>query len=126
MRPLIALLALLTFGSAFADGSSSERVATPVHRYIIERTFPRGALDHLDQTVKSKVNENNALLGVRWIKSYANADETKTFCVYEAPSEAAVRKAAELNDLPVDSVTEVPVDLDSGVAQNSSAKVQRK
>jgi Protein of unknown function (DUF4242) len=48
---------------------------------------------------------------VRWVKSYANADETKTFCIYEGPSEAAVRKAAQLNELPVDSVTEVPVTL---------------
>ena len=36
-----------------------------------------------------------------------NADKTKTFCVYEGPSEAAVRQAAELNGLPVDSVMEV-------------------
>jgi len=50
-------------------------------------------------------------VGVRWVESYANADETKTFCVYEGPNEAAVRKAAELNKLPVDSITEVPVTL---------------
>ena len=34
-----------------------------------------------------------------------------TFCVYEGPSEAAIRKAAALNNLPVDSITEVPVTL---------------
>ena len=44
--------------------------------------------------------------------SYANADKTKTYCVYEGPDEAAVRKAASLNALPVDSVTEIPVDLE--------------
>jgi hypothetical protein len=42
------------------------------------------------------------------VQSYANADKTKTFCVYEGPNEAAVRKAAELNGLPVDRVMEVP------------------
>lgn len=42
---------------------------------------------------------------------HANAEKTKTFCIYEGPREAAVRKAAELNKLPVDSVTEVPVTL---------------
>jgi hypothetical protein len=31
--------------------------------------------------------------------------------VYEGPSEAAVRKAAQLNNLPVDEVMEVPVTL---------------
>jgi Nickel responsive protein SCO4226-like len=86
-----------------------------VHRYLIERTFPRGALDGLDAATKAKVNANNATLGVRWVQSYANADKTKTYCVYEGPSEAAVRKAAALNALPVDSVTEIPVDLTSGL-----------
>ena len=82
-----------------------------VHRYLIERTFPAGALKGLDASTKKKVNANNATVGVRWVESYANADETKTFCVYEGPSEAAVRKAAALNKLPVDSITEVPVTL---------------
>ena len=83
----------------------------PIHRYVIERTFPAGALDGLDAATKEKVNANNATVGVRWLHSYANADKTKTFCVYEGPSEDAVRQAALLNALPVDSVIEVPVDL---------------
>ena len=57
------------------------------------------------------MNANNASVGVRWIQSYANADKTKTYCVYEGPSEAAVRQAATLNALPVDNVVEIPVDL---------------
>jgi Protein of unknown function (DUF4242) len=82
-----------------------------VHRYLVERTFPAGALKGLDTATRKKVNANNASVGVHWVTSYANADETKTFCVYEGPSEAAIRKAAELNKLPVDSITEVPVTL---------------
>jgi hypothetical protein len=82
-----------------------------LHRYLVERTFPPGALDGLDADTKKKVNANNATVGVRWVQSYANASKTKTFCVYEGPSEAAVRKAAALNALPVDSITEVPVTL---------------
>lgn len=80
-------------------------------RWMIERTFPAGALDGLNSQVKAKVNANNATVDTRWIKSYANADKTKTFCVYEGPSEAAVREAAMKNGLPVDRVTEVPIDL---------------
>jgi len=48
-------------------------------------------------------------LGVTWEHSYANADKTKTFCIYTGPSEAAIREAAARNQLPVDSVTEIPV-----------------
>jgi Protein of unknown function (DUF4242) len=115
MKTLIALLATLLLAPAFAADEPAQPTASPtkspVHRYLVERTFPPGALDGLNAATKKKVNANNATVGVRWIQSYANADKTKTFCVYEGPSEAAIRKAAALNALPVDSVTEVPVTL---------------
>ncbi len=130
MKRLVVLLSVLAVTAAFAADPSAPPVqsATPaqsaataqsaaapangsLHRYLIERTFPAGALKGLDAATKKQVNANNASVGVRWIQSYANADETKTFCIYEGPSEAAVRKAAELNKLPVDSIMEVPVTL---------------
>jgi hypothetical protein len=115
MKALITVFLVLLLGSAFAADPPAQPVASAtkgyVHRYLVERTFPPGALDGLNAATKKKVNANNATVGVRWIQSYANADKTKTFCVYEGPSEAAVRKAAALNALPVDSVTEVPVTL---------------
>ena len=115
MKALIALLPVLFLNQAFAADLPAQPAAsaakTPVHRYLVERTFPAGALAGLDAATKKKVNANNASVGVRWIQSYANADETKTFCVYEGPSETAIRKAATLNALPIDSITEVPVTL---------------
>jgi hypothetical protein len=82
-----------------------------VHRYLVERTFPAGALDGLDAALKAKVNANNEKFRVHWLMSYANAEKTKTYCVYEGPSEEAIRKAAAANGLPVDAITEVPVTL---------------
>jgi hypothetical protein len=115
MKRLIAILSVLLLVPAFAADIPVQPAAAPVksvvHRYLVERTFPPGALDGLDAATKKKVNANNATMGVRWVQSYANADKTKTFCVYEGPSEAAIRKAATLNALPVDSITEVPVTL---------------
>jgi hypothetical protein len=115
MKKFIAALSVLLLAPAFAADlpaqSTAAAVKSPVHRYLVERTFPAGALKGLDAATKKKVNANNASVGVRWIKSYANAEQTKTFCVYEGPSEAAVRQAAVLNKLPVDSITEVPVTL---------------
>jgi hypothetical protein len=78
-------------------------------RYMITRTFPAGALDGVTPDVKKVVNENNRSVGVTWVQSYANADKTKTFCIYTGPSEAAVREAAQRNNLPVDAVMEIPV-----------------
>jgi len=109
MKITVALLAALLLSPAMANDITTPEAT--VHRYLIERSFPAGALDGLDAATKEKVNANNASLGVRWLHSYANADKTKTFCVYEGPSEAAVREAAMLNALPVDSVMEIPVDL---------------
>jgi hypothetical protein len=115
MKMLVTLLPILFLTQAFAADLPTPAPTpvpkTAVHRYLVERTFPPGALKGLDAATKSKVNANNASVGVRWVQSYANADKTKTFCVYVGPNEAAIRKAAELNKLPVDSVTEVPVTL---------------
>ena len=80
-----------------------------MHRYMIERTFPAGALDGLDSAAKAKVNATNTKYGAQWVTSYANSGKTKTYCVYNAADEAAVRAAAKANGIPVDKVTEVPV-----------------
>jgi hypothetical protein len=115
MKLLIIIASTLMVVRAVAGDAPTPTTTPPakttLHRYIVERTFPAHALEGLDSATKKKVNANNASVGVSWVESYANADETKTYCVYKGPSEAAVRKAAELNQLPVDSITEVPVTL---------------
>lgn len=117
MKVISLTLACLLMGVAFAgepaahSRASSMRAHQSVHRYLVERTFPAGALAGLDAATKAKVNARNASVGVRWVQSYATADKTKTFCIYEGPSEQAVRKAATLNHLPVDRVIEIPVTL---------------
>ncbi len=58
--------------------------AASKHRYLIERTFPAGALDGVDAATKQKVNSNNKTLDVIREKSYATADKTRTCCVYAA------------------------------------------
>ena len=107
MMKAFCVVAVMTIGGVAV---SAEQAPT-INRYMIERTFPAGALDGVDAAVKQKVNANNKSLGVTWEKSYANADKTKTYCVYDGPSEAAVREAAKLNGLPVDNVTAIPADL---------------
>ena len=112
MKTLTAVLASLLLGATLVAGAQSPPPASDdVHRYVVERTFTAGALDGLDAALKAKVNANNALFGVHWVMSYANSAKTKTYCIYEGPSEAAIRKAATANGLPVDSITEVPVTL---------------
>ena len=87
-------------------------VAAPkpgMRRFMVVRTFPAGALAGLDAAGKKEVNTTNSSKAVRWVYSYANADKTKTFCIYEGPSEQAIRDAASANKIPVDYVVEIPV-----------------
>jgi hypothetical protein len=118
MKTLVALVPVMLCASAFAadmpakSGASAKAAAgSEVHRYVVERTFPKGALEGLNSEGKAKVNANNSKFGVEWVTSYATDDKTKTYCIYKAPNEAAVREAAKANGIPVDKVTEVPVTL---------------
>jgi uncharacterized protein DUF4242 len=87
----------------------SGQLPAGMHRYLIERTFPAGALDGLDSATKAKVNATNSKFGAQWVTSYANEGKTKTYCIYNAADEAAIRAAAKANGLPVDKITEIPV-----------------
>ncbi|MEO6264112.1 MAG: DUF4242 domain-containing protein [Luteimonas sp.] len=80
-----------------------------LHRFMVVRTFPPGALDGLDAAGKKQVNATNATKSVNWVHSFANADKTKTFCIYDGPNEAAIRDAAGANKIPVDYIVEIPV-----------------
>jgi hypothetical protein len=118
---MLATLALLPSGLGAADtakpapksaGEASPAAPAPkpgMHRYMVLRTFPAGALDGLDAAGKKAVNACNATKGVRWVYSYANADKTKTFCIYDGPNEQAIRDAAAGNKIPVDAIYEIPV-----------------
>jgi Protein of unknown function (DUF4242) len=81
-------------------------------RYIVERTFPEGLhipVDEEGRQVCHTVVDRNADQGVTWVHSYVSEDKGTTFCVYDAPSPEAIRKAASRNDLPVDRITQVRV-----------------
>jgi hypothetical protein len=108
---LVAALAVPAVAWPQTAEEASEQAEPATHRFMVVRTFAPGALEGLDEAGKQQVVANNDASGVRWIRSYASADLTKTFCVYEGPSEEAIRKAAKANQVPIDYVVEVPVDL---------------
>ena len=81
-------------------------------RYMVQRTFPEGLrvpIENGGVDVCGAVIERNAEEGVTWVHSYVSADKHATFCVYDAPTPEAVRRAAARNQLPIDRVTEVRV-----------------
>ena len=81
-------------------------------RYMVERSFPAGleiptTTDGLKACLG--VVENNASEQVTWVHSYVTDDHQKTFCVYDGPSPEAIRRAASLSELPIDSISEISV-----------------
>jgi hypothetical protein len=51
----------------------------------------------------------NARHQVTWVHSYVSPDRTRTFCIYDGPSEDAIRAAAKDTQLPISKITEVRV-----------------
>ena len=81
-------------------------------RFLIERKFPDGLNIPLDATgaqLCRNVIDSNAEEGVTWLHSYVTPDRKRTFCVYEAPSPEAVRRAADRSQLPITQITQIQV-----------------
>ena len=81
-------------------------------RFLIERTFPGGLNIPIQQEgsiAVCGVVDNNAEEDVTWVHSYVSPDRTKSFCIYDGPSEDSIRKSAARNKLPIDSITPVRV-----------------
>lgn len=73
--------------------------------FIIERKFAE-QLELTDDDVQL-IEEVNADEGVRWLFSFLSADRRRTYCLYEAPSPAAIQAAAQRVGVPADEIVEV-------------------
>ena len=81
-------------------------------RYMVQRTFDGGLAipaDAQGAQVCATVVGKNLDHHVTWVHSYVSDDKRTTFCVYDAPTPEAIRKAAADTGLPVDSITQVSV-----------------
>ena len=81
-------------------------------RYVVQREFPDGLnvpVDDAGARACLAVVDSNMADQVTWVHSYVSADRRKTFCIYDAPSPEAIRRAATRNKLPVAHITEVRV-----------------
>ena len=114
---MIFAIAFLFISSGNAQNKTSnkqsvEKTKVVMHRYVVERTFPNGLnipINNIGRDICTGVVSNNAEDQVTWVQSYVTKDKKKTFCIYDAPSADAIRRAAKQNKLPVDNITEVTV-----------------
>ena len=73
--------------------------------FMVERRYAE-ELD-VDTEAADGINRINDEEGVRWLYSFLSADKRKTYCLYEAPSPDAIRRAAVRAGLPADVIVEV-------------------
>lgn len=73
--------------------------------FMVERRFG----EQLNPTIESLagINAVNDEEDVRWLLSFLSADKRKTYCLYEAESVEAIRRAAERAGIPADVITEL-------------------
>ena len=73
--------------------------------FLIEREFATEL--ELDADGVAGIVAVNDSVGVRWVTSFLSADKRKTYCLYEADSEAAIIEAARRSNVPADVIVRV-------------------
>jgi hypothetical protein len=135
LKPVVAVLgqeaihnaALRQFNTFFeyrrtrllAIKSAHKEKIMALKRFIIEREIPKvGGFDAAQLSgAAAKSNEALCEIGaadIQWVNSYVTAD--KTFCVYLAKDESAIRKHAEISGFPANKITEVSEVIDPTTA----------
>jgi hypothetical protein len=90
-----------------------------MRKYIIERELPGVGGMEGEQLKGAAAKSNEALCAIgpsdiQWVESYVADD--KTFCVYLAKDEAAIRRHAEISGFPANKITEVKRTIDPTTA----------
>src|SRR6478735_8256895 len=100
--------------------NSRNRIMAKLKRYVIERDIPGVGSMSITELCGASRASNGALEklsgAVQWQHSYVAGD--KTFCIYLATGEDAIRKHGELSGIPVGRITEVPQIIDPLTANN--------
>lgn len=89
-----------------------------MRRYMIERELPDVGSMERDELKGAAARSNAALAelapDIQWVESYVA--DNKTFCVYLAKDEDAIRKHAEISGFPANKITEIRRTIDPTTA----------
>ena len=93
---------------------------TTLKRYVIERDIPGIGEFSVTELCGAARASNQALSdigdSIQWQHSYVAGN--KTFCIYLADGEAAIKKHSKQSGIPFNNITEVPTIIDPLTANN--------
>jgi hypothetical protein len=80
-----------------------------VPRYLVERDFPTDFGSFLASNPMNSIIGSNEDSGVTWLYSYVTDDQRRSYCLVEAASPEAIRRAARRAGLPAGIIRRVSV-----------------
>ncbi|HXG72969.1 MAG TPA: DUF4242 domain-containing protein [Gemmatimonadaceae bacterium] len=80
-------------------------------RYIIQRSVPGLTREALNTAGRRSNEVLSGMPEVVWIRSYVSDADGKIYCEYDAPNTEAVYEHARRAGLPVDSISEVSLEI---------------
>lgn len=93
--------------------------AQTLQRFIIERDIPGASRMTTEQLRETAAKSNQVLYdmgpNIQWVQSFVAGD--KIYCVYNAPSEAFIRRHAERTGFPANRITPVAAVIDPTTAR---------
>lgn len=113
----------LLFAALLIGGAGTFAIAhaqsTAMQRFVIEREIP-GAGNMTPAQLRDAAAKSNGVLrdlgpDIQWVQSYVAGD--KIYCVYNAPSEAIIRRHAEKSGFPANRITPVSAVIDPTTAR---------
>lgn len=81
-------------------------------RYVVVRTVGDLTPEEIEAGSLQAMETADSMPGVAWIRSYLSKAEGKIYCLYEAPDPEMVLEHARRAGLPVDSISQVAVELE--------------
>lgn len=91
-----------------------------MQRFVIEREIPGASRMSAEQLRAAAAKSNSVLrdLGtdIQWVQSYVAGD--KLYCIYNASSEALIKRHAERSGFPANKVTPVAAVIDPTTARS--------
>lgn len=116
---------LFLCAALLAGAAQAQTAAAPApQRFVIEREIP-GAGNMSPEQLRAAAAKSNQVLhdlgpDIQWVQSYVAGD--KLYCIYNAPSEALIRRHSEQSGFPANRITPISAIIDPTTARAAGTR----